>query len=248
MRKEQRRDDQLRPVTIVPGYLKGVPGSALIEQGDTRVVCAATLEERVPPFLKGLGKGWITAEYAMLPGSSGRQRVARERNKVNNRFGEIQRFVSRALRAAVDLRQFGERTITVDADVIQADGSTRCASVNGAFVSLLLCLKHLVFEHLIADFPRVRFLAAVSLGVKEGRILADLDYDEDAAIDMDINLVSSQQGELIQVMAFGEGAPLAPELFARTVALGVEKNREIIGIIKKNLAASGLDVGRLGGA
>src|SRR5512137_1049324 len=153
MRSDNRGPLELRPLRITPNYLRNLPGSALIEQGHTRVVCAATIEERVPPFLKNSGRGWVTAEYAMLPGASGQARVARERLKTNGRSAEIQRFLGRGLRAALDLGRLGERTITLDADVLQADGGTRCAALNGCLVALALALKHLVFEQCIADFP-----------------------------------------------------------------------------------------------
>lgn len=212
----------------------------LVEQGHTRVVCTATVEDKVPPFLKKEGQGWITAEYSMLPAAAGRQRLARERQKINNRSSEIQRFIGRAIRSALDLRGLGERTIILDADVIQADGSTRCVAVNGCFVALLLALKFLVFEQKIPDFPRWEWLAAVSLGIKEGEILADLDYEEDSAIDMDISLVSTRRSDLVEVQAFAEARTVPQKLFQRALALGVEKNLEIIRLEQKLLAEAGL--------
>ena len=176
----------------------------------------------------------------MLPGCSGNQRIARERGKINNRSGEIQRFIGRALRTAVDMKALGERTITLDADVIQADGGTRCASLNASFLALVLSLKYLVFEQVIADFPGFRFVAAVSIGVKDREILADLDYEEDSRIDSDINVASDDDGALVEVQSFCEGAPLPPELFQKAVALGIEKNREIIALQKKVAAAAGI--------
>jgi ribonuclease PH len=240
MRSDNRPADTLRPMTFVPGYIKNVPGSALCEQGNTRVVATATVEDRIPPFLKKSGRGWITAEYAMLPGSSGNQRIARERGKINNRSGEIQRFISRALRTVMNLKEIGERTITLDTDVIQADGSTRCASLNAAFLALILSLKYLVFEQWIADFPGFQFIAAVSIGVKESNLLVDLDYEEDSRIDSDINIVSTANGALIEVQSFCEGEPLAPGLFQKAIALGIEKNREIIAIQKKIVSEAGI--------
>ncbi|MCU0236370.1 MAG: ribonuclease PH [Acidobacteria bacterium] len=240
MRANDRPDHDLRPITFVPGYVRNVPGSVLCEQGHTRVVATATLEDRVPPFLKRSGRGWITAEYAMLPGSSGNQRIARERSKINNRSGEIQRFIGRALRTVLDHRALGERTITLDADVIQADGSTRCASLNASFLALVLALKHMVYEQVIADFPAFRPVAAVSVGVRDGQLLVDLDYEEDAHCDSDINIVSSADGALIEVQSFCEGQPLPRELFQEAVALGIEKNGEIISLLKKAIAAAGI--------
>jgi ribonuclease PH len=240
MRSHGRAAQELRPLTFVPGYVRSVPGSVLCEQGETRVVATATIEDRVPPFLKKSGRGWVTAEYAMLPGSSGNQRIARERSKVNNRSGEIQRFIGRALRTVLDPRALGERTITLDADVIQADGSTRCASLNACFLALVLSLRYLVYEQLIADFPAFRFIAAVSIGAKGNELLADLDYEEDSRIDSDINIVSTADGALVEVQSFCEGEPLPPELFSGAVALGVEKNLEIIALLKKTAAAAGV--------
>ena len=240
MRAHDRAASEIRPIVFVPGYIRNVPGSVLCEQGHTRVVATATVEDRVPPFLKRSGRGWITAEYAMLPGSSGNQRIARERSKINNRSGEIQRFIGRALRTALDPVTLGERTITLDADVIQADGSTRCASLNASFLALVLALKHLVFEQVIADFPALRFIAAVSIGVKDGELLADLDYEEDSRIDSDINIVSTADGALVEVQSFCEGEALPRDLFQKAIALGVEKNSEIIALQKKVIAAAGI--------
>lgn len=240
MRNNDRSAQQLRPILFIPGYIANVPGSALCEQGNTRVVATATIEEKAPHFLKKSSQGWISAEYSMLPGSSGNQRIARERGKINNRSGEIQRFIGRALRTAIDLKEIAGRTITVDADVIQADGSTRCASLNAGFVSLLLALKYMVYEQWIADFPVFHFMAAVSVGVHGQEILADLDYAEDSQADMDINVVSREDGCLIEVQSFCEKTPAAHALFQQAIALGIEKNREIIALQKKALAAAGL--------
>jgi ribonuclease PH len=240
MRANDRRNDELRPIVFTSGYVRNVPGSVLCEQGHTRVVATATVEDRVPQFLKRSKRGWITAEYAMLPGSSGNQRIARERGKINNRSGEIQRFVGRALRTVLDPRALGERTITLDADVIQADGGTRCASLNASFLALVLALKHLVYEQLIADFPPFRSIAAVSVGVRDGELLADLDYEEDSRSDSDINIVSTASGALIEVQSFCEGEPLSQALFQQAIELGVEKNREIIAMQEKAIAAAGI--------
>ncbi len=240
MRANNRPERQLRTITFIPGYILNVPGSVLCEQGNTRVVATATIEEKTPHFLKKSGQGWITAEYAMLPGSSGNQRIARERAKTNNRSGEIQRFISRSLRMAMNLKQIGARTITLDTDVIQADGSTRCASLNAGFIALILALKYLVYEQMIPDFPAFQFMAAVSIGVKGQEILADLDYDEDSQADSDINIVSMADESLIEVQSFCERRPLAMEIFQQALALGIEKNLEIIELQKKVLSAAGI--------
>lgn len=240
MRANDRPAAELRPIVFIPGYVRNVPGSVLCEQGHTRVIATATVEDKVPPFLKKSGRGWVTAEYAMLPGCSGNQRIARERGKINNRSGEIQRFIGRALRAGVDMKALGERTITLDADVVQADGGTRCASLNASFLALVLALKHLVYEQMIADFPGFRFVAAVSIGVKDRELLADLDYEEDSRIDSDINIASDAAGALIEVQSFCEGEPLPQELFQKAITLGIEKNLEIIAMQKKVIAAAGI--------
>jgi len=242
MRADDRPGQQLRPLTFIPGYIKNVPGSVLCEQGNTRVVAVATIEEKTPHFLKKSGQGWITAEYAMLPGSAGNQRIARERGKINNRSGEIQRFISRALRTVVNLKEIGPRTITLDTDVIQADGSTRCASLNAGFLALIFALKHLVYEQMIADFPAFQFIAAVSIGVKGREILADLDYEEDSQADSDINIVSMADGSLIEVQSFCERRPLAIDLFQQALAMGLDKNREIIDLQKKILTGAGIPI------
>jgi ribonuclease PH len=240
MRANDRPAAELRPIVFIPGYVRNVPGSVLCEQGHTRVIATATVEDKVPPFLKKSGRGWVTAEYAMLPGCSGNQRIARERGRIHNRSGEIQRFIGRALRAGVEMKALGERTITLDADVIQADGGTRCASLNASFLALVFALKHLVYEQMIADFPKFRFIAAVSIGVKEREILADLDYEEDSRIDSDINIASDAAGALIEVQSFCEGEPLPPDLFQKAITLGIEKNLEIIALQKQVLAAAGI--------
>lgn len=242
MRKDGRANDQLRSIRMIPSYILRVPGSVLIEQGNTRVVCTATVEDRVPFFLKNTGKGWITAEYSMLPGSSGNQRVARERLKTDNRNIEIQRFLGRALRTVIDLRAIPDKAITLDADVLQADGGTRCASLNGCFLALSLSLKHLVYEHKIPEFPKLRPIAAVAIGVKDQILLADLDYEEDSQADADINVVSCESGAIVEIEAFAESRPVPVDQFQKVIALGIEKNMEIIQLQKKVLKESGINL------
>jgi ribonuclease PH len=239
MRREDRGPLELRPLRISPQWLRNLPGSALVEQGHTRVLCAASIETRVPPFLKNSGRGWVTAEYAMLPGSSGRERIARERLKVNGRSSEIQRFIGRGLRAALDLGALGERTITLDADVLQADGGTRCAALNGCLVALALALKHLVFEQIIPDFPAFQPVAAVSLGVTKGELLVDLDYGEDSSCDMDANVISDAGGSVVELQATSERRSVPPPLLYRLIDQALEANRSIIAIQKKVLQEAG---------
>jgi len=235
MRIDRRENHQLRNLQIVPDYIKNVPASALIEMGDTRVLCTGLYEEKTPFFLKGSNKGWIKAEYSMLPGSTGKDRVNRERMKINNRHIEIQRFVGRALRTVIDLKKIAGKTVHIDADVIQADGGTRCASLNAGMVVLVKVLKYLVYETIIPDLPEIQWLASVSIGVKDNEILVDLNYKEDFEADADINIVSSENGNIVEVQAFGEEKTIPKEIFQKVIDMGVEKNLEIIRELKSNV-------------
>ncbi len=235
MRHDGRKSDQLREMTLTPDYIKNVAGSVLVEQGDTRVLCTSLYELKVPYFLKNGDKGWVTAEYSMLPGSTGNQRTQRERQRTNNRSIEIQRFISRALRNTFNLKTIIGKTIYVDTDVLQADGSTRCASINGGMLVLVKALRRLVYENLIRDLPAIEWIAAVSIGVKDNEILADLDYKEDFAADADINIVSSEKGNIVEVQAFAEESPISKDIFQKVMDLGVEKNLEIIETLKKHV-------------
>src|ERR1041385_2826728 len=187
MRTDGRKLAQLRPIKITPSYIKTADGSVLIEMGDTKVICTAKLEDRVPPFLRNSGKGWITAEYGMLPGSSS-IRIGREssRGKVGGRTHEIQRLIGRSLRAIADLTPLGERTIWIDCDVIQADGGTRTASITGAFVALGLALEKLVEAGTLSTVPLKDYVAATSVGIIDGKICLDLCYEEDSKADVDM--------------------------------------------------------------
>ncbi|MCK5056736.1 MAG: ribonuclease PH [Candidatus Aminicenantes bacterium] len=235
MREDGRENSQLRDMKFVPGYIDNVPGSLLIEQGNTKIICSATIENRVPFFLKESGKGWIAAEYSMLPGSTGNRRNAREREKKNNRNIEIQRFIGRALRNTFDLNLIRGMTIFIDTDVIRADGSTRCAALNSGMIALAKSLRYLVYENLVADLPEMEVISAVSIGVKDQEILVDLTFEEDAVVDADINIVSSEKGNLIEVQAFAEENPVAKELFHKAIDLGIEKNLEIMKLLKKQM-------------
>lgn len=235
MRQSGREKDQLREISITPDYIKKTPGSVLIRQGDTHVICTATYETRVPFFLKNSGKGWVQAEYSMLPGSTGNMRVTRERSRTNNRHVEIQRLIGRSLRTVFDLKKIDGINITIDCDVIQADGGTRCASINGGIVALVKCLKNLVYENIIPYVPQIRYISAVSIGILKNEILVDLDYPEDFEADADINIVSSESGDIIEVQAFAEESAIPHALFQQVVELGVLKNFEIIEKIKNSL-------------
>jgi len=237
MRKDGRQPNQIRPVSIARDYLRHPKGSVLIEMGDTRVICAASVEEGVPPFLKNTGRGWLTAEYAMIP-SSTHERSAREssRGRVGGRTHEIQRLIGRALRAVTDLTAFGERTIHIDCDVIQADGGTRTAAITGAFVALVDAFRKLRDEGLVDGMPVRDFVSAVSVGIVDGRMLLDLQYDEDHRAEVDMNVVMTRGGLFIEVQGTAEGAPFTRErldgltdLAASGIALLTRKQIEILG-------------------
>ena len=204
-RSDNRHPDQLRPVKITPEFISTAEGSALIEVGNTRVICTASIEEAVPQFLRNSGKGWISSEYAMIPRST-LTRTPREvsKGRQSGRTHEIQRLIGRSLRAVTDLAKLGERTVWIDCDVIQADGGTRTASITGAFVALGLALEKLVEAGTLASVPLKDFVAAVSVGMVEGEILLDLCYEEDSRADVDLNFVMTAGGKMVEVQATAE--------------------------------------------
>jgi ribonuclease PH len=210
MRPSKRQPDQLRDVRITRGYTRHAEGSVLIEFGDTKVVCTVSTEDKVPPFLKGKGQGWLTAEYGMLPRATN-TRSDREaaRGKQSGRTQEIQRLIGRALRAVVDLSRLGERTLQIDCDVLQADGGTRTASITGAFVAVHDAVGQLLEKNLLAATPILDFVAAVSVGIYRGVPVLDLDYDEDSACDTDMNVVMTGSGGLVEVQGTAEGKPFS---------------------------------------
>ena len=210
MRPSGRAPDQLRPIRITRRFTKHAEGAVLMEFGDTRVICTATVEARVPGFLRGSGQGWVTAEYGMLPRSTG-QRMGREaaRGKQGGRTMEIQRLIGRSLRAVVDLEKLGEHTITVDCDVIQADGGTRTASITGGYVALADAVSHMLAEGLISDNPLTGQVASVSVGIYQGTPVLDLDYAEDSNAETDMNVVMNGAGEYIEVQGTAEGHPFS---------------------------------------
>jgi len=213
-RSSGRAAGELRPVRITRGYARHAEGSALIEFGDTRVLCTVSVDERVPPFLKGKGQGWLTAEYGMLPRSTG-TRSEREatRGRQGGRTLEIQRLIGRSLRAVIDLARLGERTLQIDCDVLQADGGTRTASITGAFVATYDALRLLRRRQLLTELPVRDFVAAVSVGMHDGGVLVDLDYAEDSTCDTDMNVVMTGSGQFIEVQGTAEGAPFSqPDL------------------------------------
>ena len=212
MRVDGRRPDELRPVTITPNVNKYAEGSALIQMGDTHVLCTASVEESVPPFMRGRGDGWVTAEYSMLPRSTG-TRSAREasRGKLGGRTMEIQRLIGRSLRSVMDMQNLGERTIWLDCDVIQADGGTRTASITGAYVALHLALQKLVEQELLTDIPLKDSVAAISVGMLQDTPHLDLNYPEDSTSDVDMNIVMTGSGNLVEVQGTAEGEPFSQD-------------------------------------
>ncbi|HVR69516.1 MAG TPA: ribonuclease PH [Vicinamibacteria bacterium] len=233
MRSDGRTPDQLRPVTITPRYNKHAEGSALIEVGETRVICTVSVEERVPPFLRGQGTGWITSEYGMLPRSTG-TRVQREatKGKPSGRTHEIQRLIGRSLRAVVDLKALGERTLWVDCDVIQADGGTRTASITGAFVALVEALRHLKTQGAFTELPLVDFVAATSVGKVGGQVLLDLNYEEDSKADVDMNIVKTGRGLFVEVQGTAEDEPFSGDELQALMLAADKGIRELVAIQK----------------
>ncbi|MBQ2691564.1 MAG: ribonuclease PH [Clostridia bacterium] len=210
MRYDGRKNEELRPVKITTGYIKYPEGSVLIECGNTKVICNATVEDRVPPFLKDTGRGWITAEYNMLPRAT-QTRTPRDiqKLKLNGRSAEIQRLIGRALRSVADLDNLGERTITIDCDVIQADGGTRCASITGGFCALALALKGLMDQGVYKKIPLRSHVAAVSVGIVGGEAMSDLCYVEDSGGEVDFNFIMDGSGNIIELQGTGEERPFS---------------------------------------
>jgi ribonuclease PH len=238
MRTDGRKLAQLRPIKITPSYIKTADGSVLIEMGDTKVICTAKLEERVPPFLRNSGKGWITAEYGMLPGSSA-TRIGREssRGKVGGRTHEIQRLIGRSLRAIADLRSLGERTIWIDCDVIQADGGTRTASITGAYVALTEAVRSWLGRGVISIDPIKDAVAAVSIGIVKGRILLDLCYEEDSKAEVDMNFVMTGAGKFIEVQGTAETSPFTRRQMERMAEIAETGIKELLKT-QKNVIGS----------
>ena len=208
--RTQRAADALRPIKLTPHFLPHTNGSVLIECGNTKVICTATIDENVPPFLRGKGQGWVTAEYGMLPASTAsRMRREATAGKQSGRTQEIQRLIGRSLRAVVDMEKLGERQILIDCDVIQADGGTRTASITGAFIALSLAIQKLLQQGILSDNPLMDSVAAVSVGVVGGVPLLDLDYPEDSGCDSDVNMVMTGSGKIIEIQGTAEGAPFS---------------------------------------
>jgi ribonuclease PH len=235
-RADGREPDEPRRVVITPRYLKHAEGSVLIEVGDTKVICAATVEDKVPPFLKGSGSGWVTAEYSMLPRSS-KERIPREavKGKLSGRTQEIQRLIGRSLRAVVDLPKLGERTVWIDCDVIQADGGTRTASISGAFVALALALRAARKPGSTVALPIRDHVAATSVGIVNETTLLDLNYEEDSKAEVDMNVVMTGSGELVEVQGTAESKPFAQATLLEMLEVAGDGIRKLIDIQREVL-------------
>ncbi|MFB5761669.1 ribonuclease PH [Paenibacillus medicaginis] len=239
MRANDRNGDELRPMKLTTGVNKYAEGSVFIEVGDTKVICTASVEERVPPFMKGQGRGWVTAEYSMLPRAT-HTRNQREaaRGKLGGRTMEIQRLIGRALRSVVNLQALGERTVTLDCDVIQADGGTRTTSITGSFVAMAIAINKIAEQHKLQRFPITDFLASVSVGVVGGQPLLDLNYEEDSKAKVDMNLVMTGSGKFVELQGTGEESPFDRKELDLMLALGeqgilqmIERQKEVLGPI-----------------
>ncbi len=236
IRQDGRRDNELRKIKITKDYIKYAEGSCLIEFGNTKVITTASVEETVPPFLKGKKKGWVTAEYSMIPRSC-KSRVPREasKGKLGGRTHEIQRLIGRSMRTVVDTGKLGERTIWIDCDVIQADGGTRCASITGSFISLVLALAKLKKDGIVAEVPISDYVAAVSVGMLDGKPALDLDYEEDSNAEVDMNIIMTGDGRFIEVQGTAEREPFTKNDMERLLVLARGGVEELISIQRKAL-------------
>ncbi len=235
-RQNGRKNNELRKIRITKNYIKYAEGSCLIEFGNTKVIATASVEDTVPSFLRGKGEGWVTAEYSMIPRSC-KTRVPREssKGKTGGRTHEIQRLIGRSLRTVCDMKKLGERTIWLDCDVIQADGGTRCASITGSYIALILALQSLKKDKKIVEIPVSDYVAAVSVGMKDGSIILDLDYDEDSTSDVDMNIVMTGSGKFIEVQGTAERKPFSKDDMDGLVVLAKKGIGELIALQKKTL-------------
>lgn len=245
LREDGRQNDEIRSVRITKDYLKHPTGSVLIEMGDTKVICSAMIEDKVPHFLRGCGKGWITAEYSMLPSSTHTRKIRESsKGKIEGRTQEIQRLIGRALRSIVDLEKLGEKTIWIDCDVIQADGGTRTASITGAFVALADALGKLYKKNI----PLKGYLSAVSVGVVEDEVMLDLCYIEDFKAKVDMNMVMTDSGEFVELQGTGEDSPFSIEELNEIIRLGqfgtkalIEKQKEALGNVTELIGTKNIE-------
>lgn len=240
MRPDNRKNNELRPLNITRNYIDTAEGSVFIEMGRTKVICTASIEEKVPQFLKDSKKGWVTAEYAMLPKSS-QTRITRESSigKIGGRTHEIQRLIGRALRSVVDMGKLGERTIWIDCDVIQADGSTRTVSITGAFICLADALNTALKKGLIEKMPLKDYLAAVSVGIVKGEPVIDLTYTEDSAAEVDMNIVMTGSGSFVEIQGTAEGVPFSRDTHDNLIELATKGIRDIIRVQQKFVKLEG---------
>ena len=236
MRVDARANDELRPIHITPVFIPHANGSALIEFGSTKVICTATVEERVPPFLKGTGKGWLTGEYAMIPASTNiRKPRESSKGKVEGRTHEIQRLIGRSLRSIINLDEIGERTIWIDCDVIQADGGTRTASITGGFIALIHCINWMIKQGMIEKSPVHSYVAAISVGIYDGQAVLDLCFEEDSNAQVDMNLVMTDTGEFIEIQGTGEESSFSMEELKQMMQIGQAGIKTIISMQKDSL-------------
>jgi ribonuclease PH len=235
-RRENRASDEMRPVRLDTDYLLTAEGSAVIEVGNTRVLCAGSIEETVPQFLRGSGKGWVTAEYSMLPRATA-TRTPREvaKGRASGRTLEIQRLIGRSLRTVVDLQALGERSIIIDCDVLQADGGTRTASITGGYIALVMALRKLVKFGVLKSVPIKEYLAAISVGIVRGEVMLDLNYEEDSQAEVDMNVVMTGSGQFVELQATGEKTPFNDEQLMKMVGLAARGVRDLIEIQKEVL-------------
>ena len=245
MRSDGRGADQMRPLVITPDFISAAEGSVLIELGKTRVICTATVDDGVPAFLKGSGKGWVTSEYGMLPRAT-EERTPREaaRGKQSGRTLEIQRLIGRSLRAVTDQEALGERTVWLDCDVIQADGGTRTASITGAFVALALAMERMVAAGMLKSSPLIDSVAATSVGIVDDRALLDLAYEEDARAEVDMNVVMTGRGDFVEIQATAEGRPFSGGEMQDLLALAAAGIRRITDAQRAVLPSKYLARGR----
>ncbi|MFD2670531.1 ribonuclease PH [Marinicrinis sediminis] len=245
LRVDSRKADELRTITMTPHVNKYAEGSVMIEAGDTKVICTASVEERVPPFLKGQGKGWVTAEYSMLPrATQTRNQREANRGKLSGRTMEIQRLIGRALRSVVNLEALGERTIHLDCDVIQADGGTRTTSITGAFVALALAVGKISEQHKLNKFPITDYLASVSVGIVGNQAMLDLNYAEDSTAKVDMNVVMTGKGAFVELQGTGEEAPFTKDELNSMMGLAekgiqdmIERQKQVLGTIGDKIGA-----------
>lgn len=244
MRIDNRQNNELRPVKITRDYLLNPLGSVLIEMGNTKVICTATIDDKVPPFLKGTNTGWITSEYSMLPGSTISRKVRESaRGRIEGRTHEIQRLIGRSIRSVVDLAKLGERTIWIDCDVIQADGGTRTASITGSFVAVVDALSKLLKNGVIDSMPISNYIAAVSVGISEEGPILDLNYVEDSSAKVDMNVVMTDNGDFVEVQGTGEESTFSRKELNELLDLAESGIFELVNVQKEALGEIGLLIG-----